>query len=134
MWYNIMMTIGILLMLWSGYRIKKTISFLKQGERTTATVVRMRTEKDSDGESRFPVFSYMTSTKEEHTYEYMVSTNPASWEVGDKGTIVYDPANPSSARLITYFGIFGWPIVLLATAAPLVVIGVGYHLFRLIVK
>lgn len=132
MWCNIMLTIGIFLFFLAGYMIKNTLSFMKQSERSTATVVRMRTEKDSDGEANYPIFSYMTSTKEEHTYEYPAS--PSGWKIGDKETIIYDPNNPSSARVMTYFGILGWPIVLLAVAAPLVVMGMGYHFFRLIVK
>jgi hypothetical protein len=42
--------------------------------------------------------------------------------------IVYHPDDPSTAKPLTYFGVFGWSILLMAVSMPLLVIGGGYYI------
>jgi hypothetical protein len=128
MWYNITLTIGIILLVISFFTLKKSLSFLNTSERVIGTVIKLEKHEDSEGETFSPVFKFTTSLNQEFIYQYHSSCNPPCWSVGEKATIVYKPSNPSDAKLLTYFGVFNWTIVLMAIAMPLIVVGTGYHL------
>ncbi|WP_369681672.1 DUF3592 domain-containing protein [Ferruginibacter sp. HRS2-29] len=89
---------------------------------------------DSDGTSYTPIFRFKTNANREVTFRYPFSTAPSSWEVGDETTIVYDMNNPSSAKVLTYFGVFSWTVALMAIAMPLIVIGGGYYVAQHFLK
>jgi hypothetical protein len=128
MWYNITFATGIILLLISLYILKGSLAFLRNNKRATATVIEMLTVKDSDGDTYKPVFKFKTESKEEVIFKSSTSSRPPAWHVGEETTIIYDPSNPSSARLMTYFGMFSWSIILMAIAMPMIVIGGGYYL------
>jgi len=98
-------------------------------DRAEATVIDLEHSKDSDGDDVYkPTFKFMTKQNQEIEYRYSFSTKPASWTIGDKTTIAYDPNHPTDAKVLTYFGTFNITIILLAIAMPLIVVGAGYYL------
>ncbi|MCJ7932660.1 MAG: DUF3592 domain-containing protein [Chryseobacterium sp.] len=126
MWYYyVILGAGIILLILAFFSFRDTLSFLKRAEKATGTVTSLRTIQ-SEGEVYLPVFTFRTKNNIEYTYELSEGSNPPSWSVGETETIIYDPADPSAARLYTYFRIFGWTIVLISIALPLLVIGGGY--------
>ena len=132
MGYTITLLIGIGLLIASLLVIKDRLSFIRNNEKTTGTVIRIDKEKDSDGDSYRPVFSFKTRSNEEIIFKRPYLSNPPSWEVGEETTIVYDPANPTNAKLYTYFGVFGLATILMAVAMPFIIIGGGYHLANMV--
>lgn len=134
MWYSITLNIGILLLAISLFLLKETLVFLKTTERAVGTAIEIIRTGDSDGPRYKPVFSFKTNTNQEVTYRHIVASSPPGWQIGDKATIAYNANNPSVARLLTYFGVFHWSIVLMAIAMPLLVIGGGYYLSQWVLK
>jgi hypothetical protein len=88
----------------------------------------------TDGETYKPIFKFKTSTNQEVIYRHISSSSPANWYVGEEATIAYDPTNPTTARLLTYFGAFSWAIVLMAISMPLIVVGGGYYVAQTFLK
>ncbi len=129
MWqYYIILGAGIVLSIFAFLSLKSTLSFLKKAEKATATVTSLRVY-ESDGEIFSPLFTYRTRDNIEYTYELPEGTNPSAWSVGDTETVIYDPNDPTSVSLYTYFRIFVWPLVLICIALPLlVVVGGGYFI------
>jgi hypothetical protein len=128
MWqYYLILGAGIVLSVAALLSFRNTLSFLKKAERSTATVTSLRVY-DSDGEVFSPLFTFRTRNNIEYTYELPEGTNPSAWSVGETETVIYDPDDPSSVELYTYFRIFAWPLILISIALPLLVIGGGYFI------
>lgn len=128
MWqYYIISAAGIILFVAALLSFRSTLSFLKKAEKATATVTSLRID-DSDGEVYMPLFIFRTRNNVEYTFELPEGTNPSAWSVGETETVIYDPEDPSSVSLYTYFRIFAWPLILICIALPLLVIGSGYFI------
>lgn len=128
MWYTICLVVGTALLIASLLMLKKSMAFLKNSERATATVVELQRVSGNDGDTYKPVFVFKTYANLEITYRSGVSSSPPAWEIGEEATIAYDRNAPSTAQLLTYWGSFRWTIILACIAMPLLIIGGGYHL------
>jgi len=134
MWqYYILLGAGLILLLLATFSFRNTLAFIKKSEKTTGTVVSIRTFQ-SEEEVYAPVFSYRTKDGRVFSYELDEGTNPPSWEIGETETILYDPDNPSRARLYTYFRLFMWTVVLISIGLPLLVVGGGYFIAEIFLK
>ncbi|WP_426482104.1 DUF3592 domain-containing protein [Chryseobacterium sp. R2ACT005] len=134
MWqYYIILGAGVILFVAALMSFKNTLSFLKKAEKATATVTSLR-EFESDGVVFSPLFTFRTQNNVDYTYELPEGTNPSAWSVGETETVIYDPEDPSSVELYTYFRIFAWPLILISIALPLLVIGGGYFIANQFLK
>jgi ABC-type antimicrobial peptide transport system permease subunit len=130
MGYLIAFLIGVLLLVGSLYLFSTSISFIKTGTRTLATVEELVQESGKKGKSTYrPIFRFTTITGKEIHYPYKVASAPPDWAVGEKATIVYKVDDPENPMVLTYFGAFGWAVIALAIAVALLIIGGGYFLF-----
>ncbi len=134
MWYSITLVVGIILIVFAIILLNRSLSFLRNSERTIATVIELERNNAFDGDTYNPIFKFKTSLGKEVIYKHFVSSSPATWYIGETATVVYDPGDPSDAKLLTYFGAFSWTIVLMAIAMPLIVIGGGYFLSQSFLK
>ena len=134
MWYSVTLIAGIIILAISLFLLKEALGFLRTSERAVGTVIKMEKIDNSDGDSFKPIFKFKTNLNQDIIYSHIASSNPPAWSVGEEAIIAYNPNNPSSAKLLTYFGIFGWTIVVMAIAMPLIVIGGGYHIAQFYLK
>lgn len=114
---------GILLMAASLYKLNQSLDFIRNSERATGTVTSLEM---NDG-AYSPVFTVRTKDGTALIYHHAASTKPASWQVGEEAVFLYDPAEPGSLRLMRYFWIFNWSIILMALAVPFIIGSVGYY-------
>lgn len=129
--YSIFVIVGVLLLAGAITALKRSLRFLKTAERSVGTVVQVvEKQDDNDGTLYYPVYEFPTSANETVTYRHNTSSSNAMWQVGEKTTFIFEPGNPASARFLSYWGIFSWPLGLLAVAVNLVIIGGGYFLLR----
>jgi hypothetical protein len=128
--YRVLLTIGILLFLVASVILKQSLAFVAGSERATGTVIKLEAFSGDGGDSYAPVFKIVTSKNQEIIYRHSISTSPASWDIGQQATFLYDPVHPSDVRLSTYFGVFNWSIVLMGAAVFLLTTGGSYFLLR----
>ncbi|MCC3214852.1 DUF3592 domain-containing protein [Chryseobacterium sp. X308] len=134
MWqYYLILAAGIILFAAALLSFKNTLSFLKKAEKATATVTSLR-EYESEGTVFSPVFTFRAQNNIDYTFELAEGTNPSAWAVGETETVIYDPEDPSSVSLYTYFRIFAWPLILISIALPLLVVGSGYFIAERFLK
>lgn len=130
MFYSITLTIGIVLLVISLFVFKASLTFIKESDRAIGTVIDLERIKNKDGATYKPIFKFKTKTNQEVIYRHFSSSSPPSWDIGEEATIAYDPNNPTTAKLLTYFGAFSWTIALMAISMPLIVIGGGYYVVQ----
>jgi hypothetical protein len=126
--YGILLIVGVIVAGIGVRMLFRTLAFIKSGERTIATVVEMIPVYGSDGTTYKPVFEFTTHEGKKIIHRYNSSSNPPGWKVGEETGIIYDRNEPEKAKVVTYFGLFSWSIILFAIAAPLIIIGGGYFL------
>lgn len=126
MWYKLYLLTGLILLATSIYKLKQSIDFIGRSERTIGTVISM---EENDG-AYSPVFAVKTKEHGEVIYHHAAASHPPAWDIGEEATFLYDPGNPQSATMMSYFWLFNWAILFLAVAVPLIIIGAGYYLLR----
>jgi hypothetical protein len=135
MWYTITLIAGVLILISSLFALRESLEFLRSSERAVATVMDLEHVQDSDGDITFkPIFKFTTNLNQEVIYRHHSSSKPASWQFGEQATIAYKASDPSDAKLMTYFGVFNWTVILMSIAMPMIVIGGGYHLSQVVLK
>ncbi len=131
MWYRLSLLAGVILLIVSLVILNHSLRFVRHSERAMGVVARLDTLTGGDaGTTYAPVFSLTTRNGQEVIYHYHSSSSPPAWAVGETAMFLYDPEEPSSVRMYTYFGIFSWSIVLMGLAIVLITLGCGYFWFR----
>ena len=126
MWYGIILLLGLVLLAVGIYKFNETLKFIKNNERVPATVVELDSYKDSEGDIVYrPVFQYKVG-REERKFVYRVASKPPAWQIGEEAHLVIVRGDPEKTRVLTYFGAFGWTVVLVAISLPLIFMGAGY--------
>jgi hypothetical protein len=132
--YTVAFAIGLILIGISVFKCRESLKFLKYSDRAEGVITQIKKIEDSDGDSYKPYFTFTTADGQEVIYKHNFSSDYTTWRIGDKGIIAYSPYNPEIAKLVSYWGIFSWSIVLMAAAMPLIVVSVGYYLAQTVLK
>lgn len=98
-------------------------SFISRAVKTEA-----RVKEVIKGKRRItPVFEYTVQGK---NYEYEgASTLPDEYKIGDKETVYYDPALPSSSKTGTFMSLWFVPVFLTGFGIVLFPVGIGLVFF-----
>lgn len=129
--HGIILLVGVTGLYFAFGQFQKTRQLLSTGIVTTATVVEMIEGQGEDGDLSMPKFRFMDQQNRPVEFTSGVSSKPPAWEVGEQVAIIYRPQQANDARVISYWSLFRWSIVLTALAAPFLVIGLGYFIFQL---
>jgi hypothetical protein len=133
--YSIALFIGIVLFLLSLFFLKESLSFLKTTERAVGNVIELEKVNDSDGGYTYKaVLKFKAAMGKEVIFKERGSSKPASWQVGEEAMVAYDPNHPEMARTLTYFSIFGLPMILMAIAMPMLVVSGGFYWAQTVLK
>ncbi|MEX0287847.1 MAG: DUF3592 domain-containing protein [Flavobacteriaceae bacterium] len=120
---------GLTLVSFAIYQYNKTQRLLTSGIRTTATVVELIEVSDDDGVTYKPVFEFTDRNKIKQRFKSDVSSKPAAYRLQQRVKIVYNPIDLSEIKVISYWGLYRWTVILLCIAAPLIIIGGGYLMY-----
>jgi hypothetical protein len=132
--YTVAFAIGLIMVGISIFKCRESLKFLKYSDRAEGVITRIQKIEDGDNDSYKPYFTFTTADGQEVIYKHNFSGNITTWSIGDKGIIAYSPYNPEIAKLVSYWGMFSWSIVLMALAMPLIVVSVGFYLAQFVLK
>lgn len=128
-----LLLLGIGLLVMAIWQYTKTKTLLHTGIRTEATVVEnVLVESVSDqGTSMMyqPIMEYVVNGIRQK-YVATMKSNPPSYTIGEKVTIIYTETDPQDVRIVSYWGLHLASIILLAFAMPILTICGGYFLFK----
>lgn len=133
-WYCVALMAGIIFLLFSIQSTGEKTVFIKKGSRIKATVIRIEEGKDNEGDAAYtPIFAFIAPDSTRILFKDATSLHRDEWRVGQETTAVYNPSDPWDAKLLNSFARFGDAIVMMCLAMPLLVLGGGYYITRLLI-
>lgn len=107
----------------------KTKDLLSNGIKTKGLVVDLKTITGDDKDTYLPVISYVNKAKDTIIFKSQVSSNPPAYKMGDTVEIVYSK-NSKSQKIISFWGLYRWTVILLMIASPLFILGASHLLYK----
>ncbi len=122
----LLISLGLIYFAVKHYNISKDL--MANGIKTKAKVIELIEVSGDDGYTYKPVFEY--TDREHNTVKFKsdISSSPSPYNVGDIVEIVYSKDNYEK-KIISFWGLYRWPIISLSIACPLLIIGGGYILY-----
>ncbi|MEP7355890.1 MAG: DUF3592 domain-containing protein [Anaerolineales bacterium] len=110
---------------WGSYNLTT------RGGRADGTVVAMDESNDDDGTTYAPIVGYEVDGERYEMNSHNYSSPPA-YHVGQKVTILYNLADPNTARIDSFWDLWLLPIIFIGLAVPFGLIFNAAMLFGLI--
>ena len=104
--------VGLLLIVLALFFLIRTRMFISNSRETMGTVTQMVYDSDSEGGGYTPIFRYRTLEGQEVEVSGNLRTNPPQFKVGQTIEVLYDPENPSKARIKKWFNLYFVPMLL----------------------
>jgi hypothetical protein len=113
--------VGFVLLCVAGFLTWRTSRFTERAQSTTGTVTALVPDHNSNGKTTYaPVFSFKAADGKTYSITSSASNNPPAFNVNDDVTVLYDPSNPSGARIDSTFQLWGAPMILGSVGAFMV--------------
>ncbi|MEC7262468.1 MAG: DUF3592 domain-containing protein [Bacteroidota bacterium] len=123
-----MLLIAVVMTYYAIKNYNATTDLIKNGIRTKAKVIELLRISSDDGYTYKPVFEYRDRSNNVITFNSDVSSSPPAYHVGDLVEIIYSK-DSNMKKVISFWGLYRWTIILLCLASPLLIIGGGYLLY-----
>ena len=108
----IFVAIGVVLLIIGGLVTWHTVEFKSKAESAEGTVIEMQ-PRHSDGSTTYaPVVEFETAGGELVTYHSSSSSSPPAYDVGESVEVLYDPNDPSEAKINSFFNLWFLPLLL----------------------
>ena len=104
--------VGLLLVAISVFIFVRTRSFIGSSQEVKGKVVRNVYRSSSDGGGYAPVFGFTTIDGRYVEVEDKLESNPPQFREGEVLDILYDPQNPSRARVKKWMNLYFTPLLL----------------------
>lgn len=99
--------IGLGMLVGAYFLYSNTTSFLEQAVTAEGTVVELVRSRSSDSVSYYPVVVFEDASGRHVEFQSNTGSNPPSYSRGETVTVLYERANPESARINGFFSLWG---------------------------
>lgn len=99
--------------LWGVYAGYVSWTLEQGGEKTTGNVVRLQESNSSEGGCCVysPVIEFRANGQT-YSFESGNASDPPTYDVGEEVSVLYDPANPGTAQINSFFERWVFPIII----------------------
>jgi len=130
---SVFFLVGLGISIGAFFSFSSTKAFIASADRAQGKVVSLerRVSTDSDGgqsTSYYPVVEYQLSTGKKIVFTSSSGSSPASFRVGEKVEVLYDPQDPNQAKINAFFSKWGATLILSFMGAIFSLVG-GIILF-----
>ena len=132
--YGALLAISVLVMRLAITKIFRASHFLVTGINARATVVKIHELLGTQEDffiSNIAVFEFVEPDGKITRFEQDINLIYSVWKIGEEVSIVYDPKDPASIKIVSYWTLFRTPIIMIMLGAPLFFISIGYFIFLL---
>lgn len=127
--YSVLFLLGWVLAYLAWTQFQKSRDLLNKGERTTANVVAYQKSQGKNGTLYAPIFEFKDRSQELITFTSNINSSPPTYDIGENVKIVYHNHSAQNVKVISFWGLYRWSVILLMIASPLLVIGGAYLLY-----
>ena len=120
--------IGAIILAFALADFQRSIVFIKRGQWVEGAVIELIETQGEDDIYYHPLFEITTGENEKITYEGVNGSAPPAWKIGQKAPFIYVAGESPALKRLRYWSVFGRPLLLLAIAVDLIVVGAGYFL------
>ena len=104
--------VGGLLLAIGVFLLIRTRMFISKAQEVKGTVIRMVYTRSSEGGGYSPVYQFRTIEGQVVEVQDGLSSNPPMFKEGQVIDVLYDPANPQSARIKKFMSLYFVSILL----------------------
>ncbi|MGB8261715.1 MAG: DUF3592 domain-containing protein [Terracidiphilus sp.] len=130
----VMLLVGTAMLAVAGFQAWRISRFVERSEFAQGTVTALEPvskagNRDADRNVTYaPVFTF--STKDGKTVSVLsrTSSNPPAFHLGDRVTVLYDPANPEEARIDRLWQLWSLPLIFAALGLFLYLMSAAFAL------
>lgn len=126
--YGGILLISIVLIYFAIKQYDLTKELIDSGVKTKAKVIDLIEISGDDGYTYKPVFEYTDRAGSKIIFKSDVSSSPAPYKIGESVNIIYSK-NDNNRKVVSFWGLYRWTIILSCIASPLLIIGGGYLLY-----
>lgn len=128
--HMILLIIGLALLMLGIVSFSRARRLMTNGSLVQATVVENIPSRGSEGGTMYTPLMEYSIDGSVSSFSPTAKANPPAYAVGEKVNLIYDPNNNNDIRIRSYWGVYLGSNILLAMALPMVLIGIGYFLFK----
>ena len=125
--------IGVVFVIVAAWILVSTIQFRGRAQSAEGVVVELVARSGSKGGVTYaPVYEFTDRNGESHRVQSSSSSNPASYDVGERVTVRYEPAEPGDARIDGFMDNWFLPTIFGGIGSIFALIGgaIGMHELR----
>ena len=127
--YGALLIAGLLLLYFANKNYISSKDLFNNGVKTKAKVIDLIKIRSDDGYTYKPVFEYTNRFDETVAFTSDISSSPPAYKVGATVMVVYSKEDTEERRIVSFWGLYRWSIILLCIASPLLIISVSYFLY-----
>ena len=125
--------VGLLLVAIGAFLLVRTKTFISTAQETKGTVIRMLSSSGSEGGTVYaPVFQFTTIQGQSIEVEEKVYSSPPQFSQGQVVDILYNPQDPSRARVKKWSSLYFVPLLLGGMGIAFGGIGIILLIFKVI--
>lgn len=102
-----------------------TSKFIERASETVGTVIDLERSRSSDSTTFYPVVVFEDANGREVEFRSRSGSNPPAFSRGETVSVLYESTTPESARINTFFSLWGLPIILCGLGLVFGAIGAG---------
>ncbi|MDY7396369.1 DUF3592 domain-containing protein [Aureibaculum sp. 2210JD6-5] len=126
--YLTFLVLALVLIYFAFKFYSNTKNLTNSGIKTKAEVIDLIQISSNDGYTYKPVFEYTDGSNTKRTFQSEIGSSPAPYKVGEKVDIIYSK-DGEDRKIVSFWGLYRWTIILLSIASPFLIIGGGYFLY-----
>ena len=128
--YMGLLCLGVILLYYAYQQYTKTTKLMSHGVKTTATVSDLiEIDGDDGGYTYKAVFEFMDYDQNSYQLTSNVRSNPPMHKLGDRVKVIYNAKDPEEVKVVSFWGLYQWSVILSCIACPLIIIGGGYLMY-----
>lgn len=104
-------TIGIALVCWSVYLVVHTHQFKTSAIHVPGTVITLIPRYDDGDTTYAPEVTFTAQDGSQHTFTSGASTNPPAFYESEEVDVMYEPNNPSHAKINSFSTLYTLPLI-----------------------
>ena len=125
--------VGAVASVFGAYSYVSTKDWIARSAKAEAVVTENIAVRDDKNKVAYaPVYKFATADGKEIVAQSSSSSNPASYAVGERLTVLYDPAIPTSVSADSFLDLWLLPTILLGIGAPLLLGSIAFFALLLL--